>query len=73
MAQNSTTVIVGRAITGFGAAGVLAGCYTLVAFAVRPEKRPAFTGVLAATYGLGSSIAPVLGGALADRVTWRWW
>lgn len=73
VAENSTTVIAGRAVTGYGAAGVLAGCYTIVAFTVRPEKRPAFTGVLAATYGVGSSIAPVLGGALADQVSWRWW
>lgn len=73
MAQNSVTLIAGRAVTGYGAAGVLAGCYTIVAFAVRPEQRPAFTGVLAATYGVGSSIAPVIGGALADKVSWRWW
>ncbi|KAB2572090.1 MFS gliotoxin efflux transporter gliA [Lasiodiplodia theobromae] len=72
VAQNSVTLIAGRAVTGYGAAGVLAGCYTIVAFAVRPEQRPAFTGVLAATYGVGSSIAPVIGGALADKVSWRW-
>ena len=73
VAKNSVTLIVGRAICGIGAAGILAGCYIIVAFSVRPEKRPAFAGVLAATYGVGSSIAPVIGGALADRVSWRWW
>jgi MFS family permease len=73
VANSSITLIIGRAVTGYGAAGVLAGCYTIVAFAVRPEKRPAFAGVLAATYGVASSIAPVLGGALADKVSWRWW
>jgi MFS family permease len=73
VAPNSNALIVGRAITGLGAAGVIAGCYTIAAFAVPPEKRPAFTGALAGTYGIGSSIAPVIGGVLADRVTWRWW
>ena len=73
MAKNSVTLIIGRAITGYGAAGVLAGCYTIVAFAVRPEKRPAFTGILAATYGVGSSVAPVLGGVMVDKISWRWW
>jgi MFS family permease len=71
-APNSNALIVGRAITGLGASGVIAGCYTVAAFAVRPAQRPAFTGGLAATYGIGSSIAPVIGGVLADRVTWRW-
>lgn len=72
VAPNSNALIVGRAITGMGASGVIAGCYTVAAFAVRPKQRPAFTGALAATYGIGSSIAPVIGGALADKVTWRW-
>ncbi|KAL5356064.1 major facilitator superfamily domain-containing protein [Aspergillus floccosus] len=72
VAQNSATLIAGRAVTGYGAAGVLAGCYTIVGLAVSPEKRPAFAGVLAATYGVASSIGPVIGGVLTDRVSWRW-
>jgi len=73
VANNSKALIVGRAITGCGSAGVIAGCYTIAAFSVRPEQRPIFTGALAVTYGIGSSAAPVLGGALADKVSWRWW
>ncbi|KAI1116520.1 major facilitator superfamily domain-containing protein [Nemania sp. NC0429] len=72
VARNSSTLIVGRAITGVGAAGIIAGCYIIVAFSVKPERRPAFASVLAVTYGIGSSIAPVIGGVLADRVSWRW-
>ncbi|KAF7526527.1 hypothetical protein G7054_g10716 [Neopestalotiopsis clavispora] len=71
-APTSNALIVGRAITGIGAAGVIAGCFTVAAFAVRPSKRPAFTGGLAATYGVGSSIGPIIGGVLSDRVSWRW-
>lgn len=73
LARNSETLIIGRAITGYGAAGVIAGCYTIVAFTVRPEKRPAFTGIMGATYGIGSVIGPLLGGVLTDRASWRWW
>ncbi|RDL40133.1 Uncharacterized protein BP5553_00112 [Venustampulla echinocandica] len=72
VAQNSTTLIVGRAITGAGGAGVTNGCYIIIAFIARPDKRPAFTGVLGATYGLASVVGPLIGGAFTTNVTWRW-
>jgi MFS family permease len=73
VSKNSATLIVGRAITGVGAAGVIAGCYTIIAFAVPPPKRPAFTGIMGATFGVASVVGPLLGGVLTDRVSWRWW
>jgi MFS family permease len=62
VAPNSPALIAGRAITGWGAAGVLAGCYIIVAFAVPPSRRPAFTGILGATYGAASIVGPLIGG-----------
>lgn len=72
VAPNSAALIVGRAITGIGAAGVLGGCYTIIAFSVAPVKRPAFTGILGATYGIASVVGPLLGGVFTDKATWRW-
>lgn len=72
VANNSTTLIVGRAIAGAGGAGIASGSYTIIAFSVPPQKRPAFTGLMGAVFGLASVIGPLLGGVFTDNVSWRW-
>lgn len=73
VAQNSSTLIVGRAITGFGVAGSFAGSYIIIGVSAPEKKRPALTGLLGSAYAVASVIGPLVGGALTDRVTWRWW
>lgn len=62
-APNAEALITGRAIAGVGAAGLAAGAYTIIAFSAPPKKRPAFTGIIGASYGVASVIGPLLGGA----------
>jgi MFS family permease len=71
VAPNATTLIIGRAIAGLGAAGIATGAYVIVAFAVEPQARPTYTGMMAAMYGVSAIAGPLLGGAFSDKVTWR--
>ncbi|KAJ5979471.1 MFS toxin efflux pump [Penicillium viridicatum] len=71
-APNSPALIVGRAIAGLGCAGLLVGAFSLVPFIVPPAKRPIMIGLISASRGLATTFGPLIGGALTERVSWRW-
>ncbi|KAI1437619.1 MFS general substrate transporter [Xylaria sp. CBS 124048] len=72
VAQNSTTLIIGRAVAGLGAAGIFSGALLILANSLPLEKRPVFSGAISGIYGIASVVGPLLGGAFTDKVTWRW-
>ena len=65
-------LIVGRAVAGFGSAGIFSGAQILCAYTVPLEKRAFYTGLIGGTYGIASVIGPLLGGAFTEHSTWRW-
>ncbi|KAJ7284548.1 MFS transporter [Mycena rebaudengoi] len=71
-APNSEALIVGRAIAGLGSAGIFTGALIIIAHSVPLSKRPLFTGLIGAMYGIASVAGPLMGGAFTDKVTWRW-
>ncbi|KOS48162.1 hypothetical protein ACN38_g938 [Penicillium nordicum] len=71
-APNSNAFIVGRAIAGIGSAGIFSGATVIIAQIVPLAKRPIYVGLMGSTFGFSSIIGPLLGGALTDKVTWRW-
>ena len=72
VANNSTTLIVGRAIAGAGGAGIASGAYTIIAFSTHPSQTAAYTGILGAIYAVASVVGPLLGGVFTDNISWRW-
>ncbi|KAF4764492.1 hypothetical protein HAV15_000083 [Penicillium sp. str.  len=71
-APNSPALIVGRVIAGLGCAGLLVGAFSLVPFIAPPAKRPIMIGLISASRGLATTFGPLIGGALTERVSWRW-
>jgi MFS family permease len=72
VAATSTMLIVGRAVAGLGAAGLLSGCFIILVQSTDPRKRPMFTGIMGAVEGLATLSAPILGGAIVQSLGWRW-
>jgi len=72
VAQNSVTLIVGRAVAGVGSAALFSGALIILAYSVPLEKRPIYSGAVGSMYGIASVSGPLLGGVFTDKVTWRW-
>ncbi|KAI8945529.1 MFS general substrate transporter [Xylaria longipes] len=72
VAQNSVTLIIGRAVAGLGSAGLFSGALLILAHSVPLAKRPLYTGLIGGVYGVASVAGPLLGGVFTDKVSWRW-
>ncbi|KAJ5932033.1 hypothetical protein N7516_006522 [Penicillium verrucosum] len=68
----SVGLICGRAIAGLGAAGLFSGSILIISKSVPLVKRPMYTGLIGAMFGIANVAGPLMGGAFTDHLTWRW-
>lgn len=67
-APTSTAFIVGRAIAGFGAAGMMNGAIVIMVNIIPLAKRPIYQGIFGSVFGIASVVGPLLGGAFTQKV-----
>ncbi|KAJ5733723.1 MFS general substrate transporter, partial [Penicillium malachiteum] len=71
-ASSSPLFIVGRAIAGLGAAGVLQGSLSIIGQVVILEKRPLYMGLVISAFAVTVCLGPPLGGEFTEHASWRW-
>ena len=72
-APTMNALIVGRALCGVGGSGAYVGVMTLLAATTTIHERPMYVGGTGLTWGLGTVLGPIIGGAFTDSSAgWRW-
>ena len=72
LSASMTQVVAFRAVQGIGGGIVMTCCYIAVADLFAPEERGKLHGLIGAAYGVASVAGPILGGVIADRLSWPW-
>ncbi|KAI9806472.1 MAG: hypothetical protein M1833_003659 [Piccolia ochrophora] len=66
-------LIFGRALAGIGGAGMYCGVLTLLSMTTTEHERPFYIGLSGLSWGTGTVLGPIVGGAFSDSAaTWRW-
>ncbi|KAH7391344.1 major facilitator superfamily domain-containing protein [Cadophora sp. MPI-SDFR-AT-0126] len=72
LAENFTMMLVGRSIQGIGGGGIMSLGEILVTDLVPLAARGAWFGYLGSMWAIGSVTGPLMGGAFAQNISWRW-
>jgi EmrB/QacA subfamily drug resistance transporter len=72
LAQSMGQLIAFRAVQGLGAGSLITIGMTIIADLYGLERRAKMQGYFSGVWGLASLVGPLLGGILADQVSWRW-
>lgn len=70
LANNFTTLLVGRSIQGIGGGGLIALTEIVVTDLVPMRFRGQWFGIISGMWAIGSVSGPVIGGALSQNASW---
>ncbi|KAJ5474154.1 hypothetical protein N7475_003720 [Penicillium sp. IBT 31633x] len=71
-AKNTELLIAGRTIQGIGGGGINTLVDIVICDLVPLRQRGKYVALMAAVWAVGTVVGPVLGGAFAQYVSWRW-
>ncbi|XXH01380.1 hypothetical protein Hte_007740 [Hypoxylon texense] len=71
-AQGMAVMLVGRCIQGLGGGGIHSLSLVINTDLVPLRFRPKWYGITLGAWAIGLTIGPIIGGAIAQRTTWRW-
>lgn len=71
-AQNMLGLILARAVQGIGAGSVMPLTLTLVGEMYTLERRAAVQAFISGVWGISGLLGPLVGGLVADHLSWRW-
>jgi EmrB/QacA subfamily drug resistance transporter len=72
MSSSTEVLIIARALQGIGGAIITPLTLTILSSAVSPERRALALGAWGGIGGLAVAIGPVVGGAIAEGLSWQW-
>ncbi|KAJ2776566.1 hypothetical protein H4R18_005604 [Coemansia javaensis] len=64
-------LIASRAVQGVGGAGLISLALIVIADIMNERQRGKYVGIFTGTYGLGTAVAPVIGGAIVQNTKWQ--
>ena len=72
LAPSMTVLILGRAIQGLGAGGLIPLAMAVIGDLIAPRERGKWQGLTGAVFGVASVVGPATGGWISDNASWRW-
>ena len=72
LSNNFTLLLVGRCLQGVGSGGIVVVTEVIVTDLVDLDIRAKWQGFISGMWAIGSVTGPIIGGAFAQNVSWRW-